>query len=612
MERTSDHFEDDAPDDKGSLAAVAREVEKSTTSLWKVAMRGAAFVVITLLLLLAFSSDVLTYIDRSPSNRLTKPETAHQQISSSLDQPLNQLEHSARPATTIWLEWIVSAGLRSPDGVQKLVYLINGAFPGPVLEARSGDVLDILVTNALEDEGLSIHFHGLHMRGYNAMDGAVGFTQNAVAPGESFRYRFKISDDQAGTFWYHAHEEVQRADGIFGPLIVHRPNTIGNDSLDWETEYDEERVIMVNDYYHRPAKEALAWYLRAGSFGMEPVPDSILLNGMGFYNCSNAVPSRPVSCNEDQDIPGMSFDRSRVYRLRVINAGMLAGISIALTGHSMTVVQVDGGNNVVPRTTSSIGVLFPGQRMDVILGWDSSALSSTIKITLDTDAFRYVNAALTVSQEFPLRLDPPVRQSAPQNNKHFDLSTLTSPLLSNRLPETPNQTILLYTKTLKLAHLSNIPHGFLNQTSWKPQSPPLTQLSRSSYDANQFVPLVRLAEDDAPRWLEVVLNNLDEDDHPFHLHGHDAFVLHSYASTEGFSASWNPFDLQALPPGGAMNLVNPVRRDTFVVPRRGYVVVAGAGGESRGCGCCTVMCCCGIKQSGMVMGIEGFVKRSDQ
>jgi FtsP/CotA-like multicopper oxidase with cupredoxin domain len=133
--------------------------------------------------------------------------------------------------------------------------------------------------------------------------------------------------------------------------------------------------------------------------------------------------------------------------------------------------------------------------------------------------------------------------------------------------------MVLYTKTLKLAHLSNIPHGFINQTSWKPQSPPLTQLDRNSYNANQFVPLVHSStpRNSSPRWLDVVLNNLDEDDHPFHLHGHDAYILQTHTSKQGFSAGWNPFDTQP-PPGGAMNRVDPMRRDTFVVPRRGYVV----------------------------------------
>jgi FtsP/CotA-like multicopper oxidase with cupredoxin domain len=37
-------------------------------------------------------------------------------------------------------------------------------FPGPTVEARSGDILQIEVFN-LAEESVSLHWHGLHMRG---------------------------------------------------------------------------------------------------------------------------------------------------------------------------------------------------------------------------------------------------------------------------------------------------------------------------------------------------------------------------------------------------------------------------------------------------------------
>lgn len=43
---------------------------------------------------------------------------------------------------------------------------LAGQFPGPTLEARTSDQLVIVVSNQLEDgEGVSFHWHGLHMRG---------------------------------------------------------------------------------------------------------------------------------------------------------------------------------------------------------------------------------------------------------------------------------------------------------------------------------------------------------------------------------------------------------------------------------------------------------------
>ncbi len=146
----------------------------------------------------------------------------------------------------------------------------EGEFPGPTIEARSGDTLVVHVENELEstDDGVSIHWHGLFMKGYNNMDGAVGFTQCAIPPGRNFTYEFAIGDDQHGTFWYHAHSQVQRGDGLYGALIIHRP---GNDGLSEAERYGYQRevVLMVGDWYHRSAGQMLTWFTSAGSFDNE-------------------------------------------------------------------------------------------------------------------------------------------------------------------------------------------------------------------------------------------------------------------------------------------------------------------------------------------------------
>jgi FtsP/CotA-like multicopper oxidase with cupredoxin domain len=44
--------------------------------------------------------------------------------------------------------------------------ILTGQFPGPTIEARSGDRLEITVRNKLPyEEGTSLHWHGLRMRG---------------------------------------------------------------------------------------------------------------------------------------------------------------------------------------------------------------------------------------------------------------------------------------------------------------------------------------------------------------------------------------------------------------------------------------------------------------
>ena len=67
-------------------------------------------------------------------------------------------------------------------------------------------------------EGVSIHWHGVDVP--NAEDGVSGVTQDAVPPGGSYVYRFRI--DEPGTYWYHSHQhsagEVER--GLYGALVV--------------------------------------------------------------------------------------------------------------------------------------------------------------------------------------------------------------------------------------------------------------------------------------------------------------------------------------------------------------------------------------------------------
>jgi hypothetical protein len=72
--------------------------------------------------------------------------------------------------------------------------------------------------------------------------------------------------------------------------------------------------------------------------------------------------------------------------------------------------------------------------------------------------------------------------------------------------------------------------------------------------------------------LDVIINNLDDGDHPFHLHGHKPFLVGTGAGQ---------YQGQAL--GGA----NPMRRDTFLVPAYTWgafrVVLDHAGYWAREC-----------------------------
>jgi FtsP/CotA-like multicopper oxidase with cupredoxin domain len=89
---------------------------------------------------------------------------------------------------------------------------------GPVLRVRKGEELFVRLQNNLASPS-ALHWRGV--RGPNAMDGVPGLTQDAVAPGQSFDYRFTPPD--AGTFIYR-----DFTGALAGVLIVepsHPPDT---------------------------------------------------------------------------------------------------------------------------------------------------------------------------------------------------------------------------------------------------------------------------------------------------------------------------------------------------------------------------------------------------
>lgn len=59
-------------------------------------------------------------------------------------------------------------------------YMVNNQMPGPLIEANWGDWIEVTVTNAVETEGTSIHWHGFLQKGTAWMDGVPGVSQCPV------------------------------------------------------------------------------------------------------------------------------------------------------------------------------------------------------------------------------------------------------------------------------------------------------------------------------------------------------------------------------------------------------------------------------------------------
>ncbi|EFX02163.1 iron transport multicopper oxidase fet3 [Grosmannia clavigera kw1407] len=522
---------------------------------------AALAVTSTLFVLITYSPVVL----RVPEATSSAPATSDRAIK----LVLHPEDHVSREAKATRLSWNITMARLAPDGVQRDVILVNGQFPGPTVEARSGDTLVIEVFNSI-DESLTLHWHGLHMKGANHMDGPDGFNQCPIPPGGKFVYEIP-TDSQSGTFWYHAHSELQRADGLYGGFIIHNPYKAEASTY----QYDQELLFLIGDWYHFVGKEIFAVFKDPTSNGDEPCPSSFLINGRGYFDCSNVVPAAPVNCSETQ-MPSIVLDKKLRYRFRLINVGSLSGISTTVSDGTMKAIQIDGGLPVVSHEANSIGVLYPAQRVDFILSWPESAAQTDTELMITVDDEYYVLSMLDPPSR-SVQISPASSTGRPSEEVpsyenspsivQFDLREAHGPVLTSSLPD-PDNLYMIYSVVEILSHNKYIPKGYINHTSWIPQKKPLLSTVRSEWDNHQLVPWTG----SKPVWVELTINNIDTQGHSFHLHGFDFYVIASYEGLGGWDY-YNPFTPWTLPRGGPFNVVDPLQRDTIYVPPYGYAVL---------------------------------------
>ncbi|KAF3931943.1 Laccase-2 [Dactylellina cionopaga] len=209
----------------------------------------------------------LRFHDSSSSN---EPKSFMRDASEYVLSPPDWNRIRVRPQVKEY-NWTISDVLANPDGVMRPMILINGQFPGPLIECNENDIVKVTVHNQATN-ATAFHWHGLFHNGSNWMDGTTGVTQCPIPPGESFTYEIKTAG-QYGTYWYHSHFSTQYTDGLFGPLVIHSPSEPGRD------KYKTDQVVMLHDHYHDLSRDKLYEYLAPDNENAEPIPDGALING---------------------------------------------------------------------------------------------------------------------------------------------------------------------------------------------------------------------------------------------------------------------------------------------------------------------------------------------
>ncbi|CAA3007757.1 L-ascorbate oxidase [Olea europaea subsp. europaea] len=488
-------------------------------------------------------------------------------------------------------KWDVEYMHWSPDGVEHIVMGINGQFPGPTIRARAGDTIHVELTNKLHTEGVVIHWHGIRQFGTPWADGTASISQCAINPGETFVSRFKV--DKAGTYFYHGHYGMQRSAGLYGSLIV--------EVAEGEKEpfqYDGEFNLLLSDWWHKSAHE------QEVDLSSQPIrwvgePQTLLINGRGQYNCSlaarfsnSSVSLCKLRGNEQFAPQILHVHPNKTYRLRIASSTSLASLNLAIGNHKMVVVEADG-NYVQPLTVDNLDI-YSGESYSVLFTTDQEPSKNYwISVSVRGREPR-TPQGLTILNYYPTtvsRLPPSPPPVAPRwDDYHYSRAFSNKILALEGSPKPPAK----HDRRIILLNTQNLIDGY---TKWAinnislvlPSTPYLGSIRYNiskAFDRN--IPPDHFGHDydimnPAPNnnsmygsgvymlnfntTVDVILQNANmlkpnnSDIHPWHLHGHDFWVL---GHGEG---KFTEKDEEKF------NLKNPPLRNTAVVFPYGWTAL---------------------------------------
>ncbi|KAI1419389.1 multicopper oxidase [Xylaria sp. FL1777] len=419
----------------------------------------------------------------------------------------------------------------APDGVERMTLSVNGSIPGPTIEADWGDTVVIHVTNSLQNNGTSIHWHGIRQQGTTEQDGVASITQCPTAPGESLTYTWKAT--QYGTTWYHSHFSLQAWNGVFGGIVIRGPAS---------APYDEDKgVIVLSDWLHQTTD---ALYAKASS-GAPPQANNGLINGLNVYGDGG---SRFQT----------GFETGKSYRLRIVNTAIDTMFKFGIDNHTLTVISTDLVP-IVPYETNMINIAI-GQRYDVVVKADQDPgnywmraipqlTCSNNEMTLNIKGIvTYDNLTIEEPVTDPFAYDDTCDDEPYEN---------LVPFVSLDVGAATDEQVM----DLGLTVVGGFFKWTLNSNTFLSDwgEPTLQKVLTPGAVFSDSENIVTLNETNT--WTYLVIESQLGLEHPFHLHGHDFFLL-------------GQEPMQTFTDDSALNLANPPRRDVAMLPASGYLAIA--------------------------------------
>ncbi|KAM5584825.1 L-ascorbate oxidase-like [Rosa sericea] len=467
------------------------------------------------------------------------------------------LGHSVEAGKVRHFKWDVEYIFWSPDCEENVVMGINGQFPGPTIRATAGDTVVIELTNKLHTEGVVIHWHGIRQLGTPWADGTASISQCVINPGETFYYRFKL--DKAGTYFYHGHYGMQRSAGLYGSLIV--------DVAKGEKEpfhYDGELNLLLSDWWHESVHHQEVG-LSSNPMRWIGEPQSLLMNGRGQYNCSIAGAHYSNSSSTKCSLRGgeqcapkiLHVLPNKIYRLRIASTTALASLNLAIGNHKLVVVEADG-NYVQPFAVDDLDI-YSGESYSVLITTNQDPSNNywvSVGVRGREPKTPQGLTLLNYNTNSPSKLPTSPPPVTPLWNDYAHSKSFTTKILalmgSPQPPKTFHRRITLlntqnkmnggYTKwainnvSLTLPptpYLGSIKYGLKNAFSlvnppenfpndYDVMKPPVNPNTTTGNGA--FTLAINTTVDVILQNANALSENVSEI-HPWHLHGHDFWVL---------------------------------------------------------------------------------------
>ncbi len=310
-------------------------------------------------------------------------------------------------------------------GRPRMAVTVNGSLPGPTLYWRQGDTVTVELVNRMKDMPTSIHWHGIRLPA--EMDGVPGLSFRGVAPGETFTYRFPIT--QSGTYWYHSHSGMQEQTGLYGALVLlpHGPEP---------HPYDREHVLLLSDWTDADPMGIVANLKQQSdyyNYGQRTVGDlarDVKRDGLGRTFSERAMwAGMRMSPTDILDVSGAAytylvngaspranwtglFTPGERVRLRIVNGASMTIFDLRIPGLKLEVVQADGCD-VKPVTVDQIRI-GPAETYDVIVQPEAAQAYTVFAQAMDRLGYARATLAPQPGMSGPVPpMDPrPVRTMA--------------------------------------------------------------------------------------------------------------------------------------------------------------------------------------------------------